>query len=85
MNKKISDLIKIQEATMKSVAQSIEGYSSQNVIDLLKQSLNIHWQQTTALSAQATHLERWGYNKLAEVLKSDAEQEHQHAMINIKR
>jgi len=37
--------------------------------------LNIHWQQTTALSAQAVHLERWGYKKLAAVLKDDAEEE----------
>ena len=70
---------------MKSVAQSVEGYSSLGVIDLLKKSLNIHWQQTTALSAQAVHLERWGYKKLAEVLKADAEEEHQHAMVNLKR
>lgn len=85
MNKKISDLLKEQEGKMKSVAQNVEGYSSLSVIDLLKKSLNIHWQQTTSLSAQAVHLERWGYKKLAEVLKSDAEEEHQHAMVNLKR
>ena len=55
------------------------------VVDLLKKSLNIHWQQTTALSAQAVHLERWGYKKLAEVIKADAKEEHEHAMINLKR
>ena len=70
---------------MKTVAQSVEGYSSLSVVDLLKKSLNIHWQQTTALSAQAVHLERWGYKKLADVLKADAEEEHQHAMVNLKR
>lgn len=85
MNKTISDLIKEQEGKMKSVAQSVDGYSSLGVVELLKKSLNIHWQQTTALSAQAVHLERWGYKKLAEVLKADAEEEHQHAMINLKR
>lgn len=84
MTKNISDLLK-QEAKMNSNAQQVEGYSSNTVIECLKKSLNIHWQQTTALSAQAVHLERWGYKKLAEVLKTDAEEEHQHAMINIKR
>ena len=47
--------------------------------------MNIHWQQTTVLSAQAVHLERWGYKKLAAVIKEDALQEHQHAMINLTR
>lgn len=55
------------------------------VIKLLKQSLNIHWQQTTALTAQAAHLERWGYKKLADIIKADAEEEHQHAIENLKR
>lgn len=55
------------------------------VIELLKKSLNIHWQQTTVLTAQAAHLDRWGYKKLAAVIKADAEQEHEHALENIKR
>jgi len=85
-NKSISDLLKAQEGyNMESNAQNVEGYSSPGVIDLLKKSLNIHWQQTTALSAQAVHLERWGYKKLAEVLNADAEEEHRHAMVNLKR
>lgn len=81
----INDLLKKQEATMNSEAQTVEGYSSNSVIELLKQSLNIHWQQTTALSAQAVHLDRWGYKKLAGVIKADALQEHEHAMENLKR
>ena len=56
-----------------------------NVVELLKKSLNIHWQQTTVLSGQAVHLERWGYTKLAAVVKADALQEHEHAMINLTR
>lgn len=68
-----------------SKAQQVDGYSSNQVIDLLKQSLNIHWQQTTSLSGQAVHLERWGYKKLAAVIKADALEEHEHAMINLKR
>ena len=83
--KNISDLLKQQEESMQTEAQNIEGYSSNTVVELLKKSLNIHWQQCTALSAQAVHLERWGYKKLAEVIKHDAEQEHQHAIENIKR
>lgn len=68
-----------------SKAQTVEGYSSSAVIELLKKSLNIHWQQTTVLSAQAVHLDRWGYKKLAEAIKADAQEEHQHAMINLER
>ena len=70
---------------MQTKAQEVQGYSSDMVIELLKKSLNIHWQQCTALTAQAVHLERWGYKKLAAVIKEDAEQEHQHAAENIKR
>ena len=84
MNKKISDLIE-QEGKMETVAQNVEGYSSLSVIELLKKSLNIHWQQTTSLTAQAIHLERWGYKKLAAILKEDAEEEHKHAAENLKR
>ena len=70
---------------MQTVAQNVEGYSSPSVIELLKKSLNIHWQQTTSLTAQAIHLERWGYNKLAAIIKEDAEEEHKHAAENLKR
>lgn len=83
--KSIDELLKNQEATMQTQAQEVQGYSSEQVVDLLKKSLNIHWQQTTSLTAQAVHLERWGYKKLAAVIKADAEEEHEHAMINIKR
>lgn len=55
------------------------------VIDLLKQSLTIHWEQCQALTAQAEHFTRWGYNKIAKRYKEDAEQEHEHATINLKR
>lgn len=68
-----------------SKAQTVEDYSSSVVIELLKKSLNIHWQQTISLTAQAMHLDRWGYTKLSAILKEDAEEEHQHAMENIKR
>lgn len=85
MIKPISELLNKIEDTMDTEAQVVEEYSNQNVIELLKKSLNIHWQQTTTLSAQAVHLERWGYKKLAEVIKADAEEEYKHAMINLTR
>jgi bacterioferritin len=84
--KTIDELLKNQQGdTMEAEAQTVEGYSTNTVIELLKQSLNIHWQQTTSLSAQAIHLERWGYKKLSDIIRKDAEEEHQHAIINIKR
>lgn len=88
MNNKIDLLLnKYGETQMdhKAVSQEVAGYSSDSVIELLKKSLNIHWQQTTSLSAQAVHLERWGYKKLADAIKADAVEEHQHAMVNLKR
>lgn len=85
MIKPISELLKEQEGTMNTRAQTVESYTSQDVIELLKKSLNIHWQQTTVLSAQAIHLERWGYKKLAAAIKEDALEEHQHAMVNLTR
>ena len=86
--KPISELLKEQNGeTMpeSTQAQEVTGYSNESVIELLKKSLNIHWQQTTVLSAQAVHLERWGYKKLAAIIKEDALQEHEHAMINLSR
>jgi bacterioferritin (cytochrome b1) len=70
---------------LESKSQEVNGYSSEMVIELLKKSLNIHWQQTTSLTAQAEHLERWGYKKLANIIKEDSRQEQEHAAINIKR
>lgn len=75
----------VSKMNHKSISQEVSGYSSDTVIELLKKSLNIHWQQTTSLTAQAVHLERWGYKKLAAVFKADAQEEHEHAAANIKR
>jgi len=84
--KTINELLQEQEADlMNTKAQTVDGYSSDMVIELLKKSLNIHWQQTTSLSAQAVHLERWGYKKLAAILRDDAKEEHEHAIVNLKR
>jgi bacterioferritin (cytochrome b1) len=89
MTKTIQELINKQngESKMenKAISQEVQGYSSDTVIELIKKSLNIHWQQTTVLTAQAEHLERWGYKKLAAIIKEDAIQEQTHAAINIKR
>ncbi len=83
----IEELLKNQSITVEG-STSTETNISQanlNVVELLKKSLNIHWQQTTSLTAQAAHLERWGYKKLAAVIKADAEEEHQHSIENLKR
>jgi bacterioferritin (cytochrome b1) len=74
-----------EETSMSSDTQDQTKAENNNVIELLKKSLNIHWQQTTVLSAQAVHLQRWGYSKLAAVIKADALEEHEHAMINLTR
>ena len=73
------------ESLLQATAQEVVGYSSDTTIELLKKSLNIHWQQTTALTAQAEHLDRWGYKKLAAIFKADAIQEQTHAAINVAR
>jgi bacterioferritin (cytochrome b1) len=97
MIKPINELLKDQDDSTKEIAeaqnieeqhieaQQVEGYSSNTVIELIKKSLNIHWQQTTVLTAQAEHLQRWGYKKLAAIIKEDAIQEQTHAAINLKR
>jgi bacterioferritin (cytochrome b1) len=73
------------EKLLELSAQEVAGYSSDTVVELLKKSLNIHWQQTTSLTAQAEHLERWGYKKLAKIIKEDSKQEQEHAAVNVKR
>ena len=75
----------LEDNKMETKAQEVQGYSSDAVIELLKKSLNIHWQQTTSLTAQAVHLERWGYKKLAAIFEADAKEEHEHAIINLQR
>jgi bacterioferritin (cytochrome b1) len=45
----------------------------------------LYKKNTEYKSAQAVHLDRWGYKKLAAAIKADAEEEHQHAMINLQR
>lgn len=76
MTQSIAELLSNQEA-MNNI--------NNQVIDLLKQSLIIHWEQTQMLTAIAEHLDRWGYKKLAAIMKEDAEEEHSHARIVLKR
>jgi bacterioferritin (cytochrome b1) len=80
-----SNDLSIETIDNKSESQDVTVYTSETVIELLKKSLNIHWQQTTVLSAQAIHLDRWGYKKLADAIKKDAIEEHRHAMMNLER
>jgi bacterioferritin (cytochrome b1) len=90
---KQSDIIEVKEIVLAEEPvlpevifdEEAENNSSDKVIEMLKKSLNIHWQQTTSLSAQAIHLERWGYKKLASLIKDDAEEERRRSMINIAR
>lgn len=76
MKKSIAELLSTQEAS---------NNMNNQVIDLLKESLIIHWEQTQMLTAIAEHLERWGYKKLAATMHEDAEEEHTHAKIVLKR
>jgi bacterioferritin (cytochrome b1) len=80
-----NNLEKESEENTKTVSQEIQDYSSNTVVELLKKSLNIHWQQTTVLTGQAVHLERWGYKKLAKIILEDAKQEHEHSIVNLTR
>ena len=85
-HKKAETMAETSQDHMKLLSdEEAKNYINNDVVELLKKSLNIHWQQTTVLSAQAVHLERWGYTKLAEIVKADAKQEHEHAMINLTR
>lgn len=94
MTKSIEELLKEQSeaievkdniVTEEPQLEEVKNNSINQVVELLKKSLNIHWQQTTSLSAQAVHLERWGYKKLAAIIKADALEEHQHSIINLTR
>lgn len=66
-------------------AQASEQDGLQTVINLMKDSVVVHWKQTHALTEQSKHLKRWGYVKLANILAEDAEQEHDHARILFER
>jgi bacterioferritin (cytochrome b1) len=68
-----------------STAQTIEGYSSNQVISLIKESVNIHWQQAMELTGQGVHLKRWGYTKLGDLFIEYGKEEHDHAAIAIHR
>jgi bacterioferritin (cytochrome b1) len=81
----LSQDTQISDLSLTEKAQEVDSYSNEEVIVLLKSSLNIHWQQTIELTAQAIHLERWGYKKLADLLKDDAKEEHLHSAVNIQR
>lgn len=82
MSKSIDDLLSEQEPTQ---SQIVEEYSSDHVTELLKQSVNIHWQQAMELTGQGVHLKRWGYNKLGDLFMQYAKEEHEHASIAIAR
>jgi bacterioferritin (cytochrome b1) len=66
-------------------AQQVEGYSSDQVMSLIKESVNIHWQQAMELTGQGAHLKRWGYTKLGDLFTEYGKEEHEHAAIAIHR
>lgn len=80
--KSIDELLNDQVPVL---AENVEEYSTNAVIPLLKESVNIHWQQASELTGQSVHLKRWGYTKLGELFAGYAEEEHQHAAIAIHR
>lgn len=69
----------------KTVAEDINNYSSPAIVDSLKESVNIHWQQAMELTGQSAHLKRWGYEKLANLFAEYGKEEHDHAAIAISR
>lgn len=81
MQKNIEELLMSQNTK----AQNIEEYSDNQVADLLKKSVNIHWQQATELTGQGVHLNRWGYKKLGDLFLEYGKEEHEHAAIAISR
>ena len=75
----------VSEMTDITISQEVSRYSSNEVIDFIKQSVNIHWQQAMELTGQGVHLKRWGFTKLGNLFTEYAEEEHQHAAIAISR
>lgn len=69
----------------KTESQDIQEYSSDDLTNLLKESVNIHWQQAMELTGQGVHLKRWGYAKLGDLFAQYAKEEHDHAAIAISR
>lgn len=91
MTKSIEELLNTKELletvaeTENTESQLIEEYSVNQVSDLLKQSVNIHWQQAMELAGQGAHLKRWGYSKLGNLFTRYSEEEHRHATVAISR
>lgn len=91
MSKSIDELLneestsEIVETIENTEAQEVQGYSSDSVVALIKESVNIHWQQCMELTGQGVHLKRWGYGKLGNLFTEYAKEEREHAEIAIKR
>jgi len=79
------DIIENLPSTDETIAQDIVEYSNNEVAELLKQSVNIHWQQAMELTGQGVHLNRWGYQKLGDLFLEYGKEEHEHAAIAISR
>lgn len=73
------------KAKEKIVAEDVNSYSNSAILESLKESVNIHWQQAMELTGQSVHLKRWGYKKLANLFAKYGKEEHDHAAIAISR
>jgi bacterioferritin (cytochrome b1) len=81
MDKPIEELLNEEVA----ISEKIETYSTETVAMLIKQSVDIHWQQAMELTGQSVHLTRWGYGKLGSLFGEYAKEEHVHAGVAISR
>lgn len=69
-----------------SDSEQIEAVdSTEQLMSLIKEAVNIHWQQSIELTNQGSHLKRWGYSKLGNLFSQYGEEERQHATIAVER
>lgn len=59
--------------------------SVSNVEAALQLSASLHWLAIETYSMQAEHFDRWGYPKLAEAARADAEEERSHLHLVAER
>jgi bacterioferritin (cytochrome b1) len=87
--KSINELINKDQSNNKAeekiVAEDATTYSNTAILESLKESVDIHWQQAMELTGQSAHLNRWGYKKLGNLFAEYAKEEHDHAAVAISR
>lgn len=55
------------------------------IVDALQASIRLHWTAVENYASQAEHFARWGYGKLAERFRADAEEERGHLVALMAR